>query len=109
MDVGAQVAGRISSFGSDRDSKTVDYGSVVDTDTVLAKIDDSLYAAAVDTAKAQFQQAEANKISAYANVLQMKAKLLQAQQDWDRAQKLGPSDALAQSAYDQYKANYEVA
>ena len=39
----------------------------------------------------------------------MKAKLLQAQQDWDRAQKLGPSEALAQSAYDQYQANYEVA
>ena len=55
------------------------------------------------------QQAEANKISADANVLQMKAKLLQARQDWDRAQKLGPSDALAQSVYDQYKANYEVA
>jgi HlyD family secretion protein len=39
----------------------------------------------------------------------MKAKLLQATQDWRRAQKLGPSDALAQSAYDQYQANYEVA
>jgi HlyD family secretion protein len=39
----------------------------------------------------------------------MKAKLLQAQQDWDRAKRLGPSDALAQSAYDQYQGNYEVA
>ena len=109
VDVGAQVAGLISTFGKDKHGKVIDYGSVVDVGTVLAKIDDSLYAAAVDTAKAQFQQAEANKISADANVLQMKAKLLQAQQDWDRAQKLGPSDALAQSAYDQYKANYEVA
>jgi len=109
VDVGAQVAGLILTFGKDKHGKVIDYGSVVDAGTVLAQIDDSLYAAAVDTAKAQFQQAEANKISAYANVLQMKAKLLQAQQDWDRAQKLGPSDALAQSAYDQYKANYEVA
>ena len=109
VDVGAQVAGLISTFGKDKHGKVIDYGSVVDAGTVLAKIEDSLYAAAVDTAKAQFQQAEANKISADANVLQMKAKLLQAQQDWDRAQKLGPSDALAQSAYDQYKANYEVA
>ena len=49
------------------------------------------------------------KISADANVLQMKANLLLAQQNWDRAQKLGPSDALAQSAYDQYQATYEVA
>ena len=39
----------------------------------------------------------------------MKANLLLAQQNWDRAQKLGPSDALAPSAYDQYKATFEVA
>ena len=109
VDVGAQVSGLISTFGKDKHGKSIDYGSVVDVGTVLANIDDSLYAAAVDTTKAQVQQAEANKISADANVLQMKAKLLQAQQDWNRAQKLGPSDALAQSAYDQYKANYEVA
>jgi len=109
VDVGAQVSGLISTFGKDKHGKAIDYGSVVNVGTVLANIDDSLYAAAVDTAKAQVQQAEANKISADANVLQMKAKLLQAQQDWGRAQKLGPSDALAQSAYDQYKANYEVA
>jgi HlyD family secretion protein len=109
VDVGAQVAGLISTFGKDKHGKFIDFGSVVDAGTVLAKIEDSLYVAAVDTAKAQYQQAEANKISADANVLQMKAKLLQARQDWDRAQKLGPSDALAQSVYDQYKANYEVA
>ena len=76
---------------------------------MLARIDDSLYAAAVKTAQAQVEQAEANVLASEANVLQMKAKLLQATQDWGRAQKLGPSDALAQSAYDQYQANYEVA
>ena len=42
-------------------------------------------------------------------MLQQKANLLFATQNWDRARKLGPSDALAQSAYDQYKANFEVA
>jgi HlyD family secretion protein len=109
VDVGAQVAGLISAFGKDKNGKTIDYGSVVEEDTVLARIDDSLYAAAVESARAQFQQAGANKLSAEANVLQMKAKFLQARQDWDRAQKLGPSDALAQSAYDQYQATYEVA
>jgi HlyD family secretion protein len=109
VDVGAQVAGVITAFGKDKHGRTIDYGSVVEEGTVLAKIDDSLYAAAMETAKAQLQQAEANKMSADANVLQLKAKLLQAQQDWGRAQKLGPSDALAQSAYDQYRANYEVA
>ena len=109
VDVGAQVNGIIKTFGRDTAGKPVDYGSVVDENTVLAKIDDSLYAAALETADAQLQQAEANKVGADANVLQCKAKLLQAQQDWDRARKLGPSDALSQSAYDQYRANYEVA
>ena len=108
VDIGAQVAGVIIAFGKDKRGKDIDWGSVVEEGTVLARIDDSLYAAAVETAKAQLQQAIANKISADANVLQMKAKLLQAQQDWNRAQKLGPSDALSQSAYDQYQANYEV-
>ena len=109
VDVGVQVAGVIIAFGKDKHGKDINWGSAVEEGMVLAKIDDSLYAAAVETAKAQLQQAAANKISADANVLQMKAKLLQAQADWNRAQKLGPSDALSQSAYDQYQANYEVA
>ena len=108
VDVGAQVSGIISTFGKDKYGKMIDYGSPVEVGTVLARIDDSLYSAAVKAARALLQQAKANKISADANVLQMKAKLLQAQQDWDRAQKLGPSEALAKSAYDQYKASYEV-
>jgi HlyD family secretion protein len=44
-----------------------------------------------------------------ANLLQLKAKLDQAQLDWDRAQKLGPSEALAKSSYDSYKAAFESA
>jgi HlyD family secretion protein len=107
--VGAQVNGLIKSFGKDKYGKTVDYASVVEEGTVLANIDDSLYVASLDVAKAQLEQATANKTSAEANVLQMKANLLLAQQNWDRAKKLGPSDALAQSAYDQYHASYEVA
>jgi HlyD family secretion protein len=109
VDVGAQVAGIIVAFGKDKFGNKIDYGSAVEKGTVLAKIDDSLYVAALETAKAQLQQAEANKISADANVLQMKATLLKAKADWDRAQKLGPSDALAQTVYDQYQATYEVA
>jgi HlyD family secretion protein len=102
VDVGAQVAGQINSFGTDINGKPVDYGSVVDKGTVLAQIDDSLYSADV-------QQAQANLHSADAGVLQAQAKLGQARQDWERAQKLGPSEALAPSAYDQYKASFEIA
>jgi HlyD family secretion protein len=102
VDVGAQVAGQINAFGKDVNGQPVDYGSVVDAGTVLAQIDDSLYAADVE-------QARANLNSAEAGVAQAQAKLEQARQDWQRAQKLGPSEALAPSAYDQYKAAFEIA
>ncbi|MGD0662344.1 MAG: RND transporter, partial [Syntrophorhabdales bacterium] len=108
VDVGTQVAGVVIAFGKDKQGKEVNWGSEVDAGTVLARIDDSLYAAAVKTAEAQVKQAEANVPAAEANVLQQKANLLLATQNWERAQRLGPSDALAQSAYDQYQATYEV-
>ena len=52
IDVGAQVLGRILSFGKDAGGTTVDYGSVVEEGTVLAHIDDSLYLAEVAQAEA---------------------------------------------------------
>jgi len=108
VDIGAQVAGVIVSFGKDKRGKEVNWGSEVEAGMVLARIDDSLYAAALKTAQAQVAQAEANVPAAEANVLQQKANVLLATLNWERAQRLGPSDALAQSAYDQYKATYEV-
>ena len=45
VDVGAQVAGLIKAFGTDIAGKTIDYGSVVEEGAMLAKIDDSVYAA----------------------------------------------------------------
>ena len=109
IDVGAQVAGRILSFGQDVNGKTVDYGSVVDEGTVLARIDDSIYSADEASAEAQVQSAKAGLQRAEADLNQMKAKLRQAQRDWQRAQKIGPSEALAQSSYDAYQSNYETA
>ena len=46
---------------------------------------------------------------AEADLGQMKAKLEQAERDWQRAQKLGPSEALAEASYDAYKSAYETA
>src|SRR6185436_16546820 len=109
VDVGAQVAGQISSFGKDKEGKSIDYGSAVEEGTVLAQIDAALYTADVQTAAAQMAQAEAGLARAQADLEQMKAKLDEAQRDWDRAQKLGPSEALAPTAYDAYKATYETA
>src|SRR6266481_757346 len=95
VDIGAQVAGQIISFGKDKDGKQIDYGSTVEEGTVLAQIDDSVYAADVALARAQLEQD--------------KAKLAQAEADWKRTQELVNSQLLPLTAFDSSKASYEVA
>lgn len=102
VDVGAQVAGRISAFGTDKDGKTVDYGSVVEQGALLAKIDESVYSADLSVAKAR-------ELSAAANLEQMNAKLDQAAAEWKRSQELFATKLISQVDYDTAKANYEVA
>jgi HlyD family secretion protein len=76
---------------------------------VLAKIDDSLYAADAAQAEAQVQAGRASVQRAEADLGQLRAKLHQTERDWQRAQKLGPSEALAEATYDAYKSAYETA
>src|SRR3974390_2798600 len=102
VDVGAQVAGRISAFGKDKDGNPLDYGSAVEQGALLAKIDDSVYAADLSVAKA-------GQLSAAANLEQMKAKLEQAAADWKRAQELYKSKLISEVDYDTAKATHEVA
>ncbi|HLZ54254.1 MAG TPA: efflux RND transporter periplasmic adaptor subunit [Verrucomicrobiae bacterium] len=102
VDVGAQVAGRITSFGTDINGQTIDYNSVVEQGAVLAKIDDSVYAADLLVAKA-------GELTAAANLEQMNARLDQAEAEWKRAQSLYDSKLMSQVDYDTDKANYEVA
>jgi HlyD family secretion protein len=109
VDVGAQVEGQISSFGTDASGKQIDYGSTVEQGMVLAKIDESVYAANLALARAQVEQDRAGELSASANLAQLKAKAAQAGADWKRAQELGPSEALARTVYDSYKANDDIA
>jgi HlyD family secretion protein len=111
VDVGAQVAGQINSFGDDphNPGKLIDYRSEVEEGTVLAKIDDSLYAADVAAAQAQVDQAKANVQRAQADLGQMQAKSNQTAHDWTRAQQAGANAGLSQSDLDTYRANYEVA
>src|SRR4029077_9880340 len=109
VDVGAQVAGQIISFGKDKEGKTIDYGSTVEEGTILAQIDDSVYAADVALAKAQLEQDKAGEVSAAANLEQTKSKSVQADADWQRAQKLGPQGAIAAQATDSFKAAYDIA
>src|SRR3954454_17333280 len=83
VDVGAQVAGEILSFGPDpRDpDRPISYGSPVDKGTVLARLDDALFKARVDQAKAQL-------LKANAEVEQSEAKVKQTERDLDRNRKL---------------------
>jgi HlyD family secretion protein len=124
IDVGAQVAGQIKEFGTDAEkSKPIDYGSVVQPGTVLARIDDSLYKAKVEQsqahlescqqkviqAKAKLDQAKANQERSVADLSNSRAKSVQAQRDWDRARRLGTGGAMAPSDSDAFLAANETA
>jgi HlyD family secretion protein len=109
VDVGAQVSGQFLEFGKDKNGKPIDYGSTVESNMLLAKIDGSLYKADVDLDTAVVASDKAGELQAAANVTQMEAKEAEAEADWERAKKLGPSEALAPTTYDSYKANYEIA
>jgi HlyD family secretion protein len=98
VDVGAQVAGRIDNFGVDptdpSGKRIIDYCTPVEKDTVLARIDDSLYASRV-------AQAESALKNAQANVELLNAKKWQADQDLKRADRLAQgAQALAAADYD---------
>src|SRR6266705_332139 len=90
VDVGAQVAGMIKSFGRDpRDStKSIDYGSPVDEGTVLVQIDDSIYKAQVDQAKANLARSEAE-------LLQSRTKLDLSRRDLERFESLRTRNAAS--------------
>lgn len=104
VDVGAQVAGRIERLGADprRAGKTIDYGSLVEQGTVLAQIDDAVYRAKVEQERANLQRAEAD-------LLQLKAKLFQAERDWARAQLLKKNRTISETDYDLARAAEQVA
>jgi HlyD family secretion protein len=112
VDIGAQVAGQIINLGPDpRDSsKTVDYGTAVEEGTVLARIDDALYASDVDQASASLEVAKANEQRSEADLLQLKARYTQADRDLHRAQELqrNGGGAIAAQDFDQYQANYDT-
>src|ERR1019366_7944544 len=88
---------------------TVDYRSEVDEGEGLAHLDESLYAANVSSAQGAVDQGNANVQKAVADQAQSQAKLVQAANDWKRAQDAGVNAGLSKSDIDQYKANYDVA
>lgn len=106
VDVGAQVVGRIKSLGPDpgdpQKKKTIDYGSVVQENTILALIDDAVY-------KAQVNQAQASLARAKADLIQLQAKAEQTRAEWKRAESLRATKAIADTDFDLDVANYKVA
>jgi HlyD family secretion protein len=108
VDVGAQVTGIIASLGTDKarstpgDVKTIDYGSVVEKDTELARVDPLVFDAQVWQAKATLQRA-------MADLEQMKAKLFQAERNLVRSEELRKKGAVAEADYDQAVADQRTA
>lgn len=104
VNVGAQVAGLIVGFGDDprSPSKYVDYCSVVEKDQVLARIDPTVYEAALEQAEATLQNSEAN-------LLHLEARFRKAQREWKRAESLLCKKAIAETDYDTVLSDYESA
>lgn len=109
VDVGAQVSGIIMEFGKDMNGKVVDYSSPVKAGQMLAEIDKLPVQLDVQRAEATKAQATAGIARAKADIQQARAKHRQAGLDRERAEKLGPGEALSKSSYDQYIADEETA
>jgi HlyD family secretion protein len=110
VDVGAQVAGQIKSFGTDPGdkTKTIDYRTRVEAGTVLAQIDPAPYEARVEKAKAGLARARAELRLA-------EVHLSQAERDARRSERLRDQRAIGmeefeivQTKFDLAKANVEV-
>jgi HlyD family secretion protein len=104
VDVGAQVAGLIESFGTDpgNRAKVVTYGTHVEEGTVLARLDSALFKARVDQARGRVAKAKAD-------IEQGKAKFRQAERELERAKKLIARRSVPQQEYDTDLADYESA
>jgi HlyD family secretion protein len=106
VDVGAQVAGMIQSFGEDarNPGHPISFGSPVEEGTILARLDDALFRARVDQARARVARGEAG-------VEQAQAKLRQTERELERNKNLrqrGPGMVSA-TEYDTSLANNEAA
>ena len=109
VDIGAQVAGQVKSLGQDpkAPAKSVDYGTAVEEGTVLARIDDALYASDVEQAQAAVEAAKASAVRAEKDLGQLDARFEQARSDWERVQDLKNKGAtISPQEYETYKANF---
>jgi HlyD family secretion protein len=111
IDVGAQVAGQILAFGQDPadPKRTIDYGSAVEQGTVLARIDDSLYAPEVDIARADLGLCVADVRRTESELVQVRSQLHKEERDWERTQRLKSSNSISQTEFDATQSAWEMA
>ncbi len=107
VDVGAQIAGEVQSFGPDpRDpSKPISYGSPVEQGTVLARLDDGLF-------KARVAQGEAGVAKAEADVESAQVKVDQSDRELARKEELahkGQRALISAQEMDDVRSNYQAA
>ncbi len=106
VDVGAQVAGKITDFGKDLDGRPVDYRSRVKKNEPLAFIDRSLYAPEVGIAEADLAFGEAEVKRSESDLEASRAKLVQATRDLERAKRLASSSSIAAAELDSFQQLY---
>ena len=111
IDVGAQVAGQIISFGRDpaNAKRTIDYGSPVEQGTVLARIDDVLYAPEVAIARADMGVCAADVRHAESELIQMRSQLHKAERDLQRGKRLELEHSISQTEIDALQSAWETA
>jgi len=104
VDVGAQIAGEILSFGKDPNdpARSISHGSPVDQGTVLARLDDKVYTARMNQAKASVAKSEAD-------VEQAEVKARQTQRELDRVQRLYKDHRISPQEFDAASADAEGA
>lgn len=111
IDVGAQVAGQILSFGQDPTDpkRTIDYGTAVEQGTVLARIDDSLYAPEVAIARADLGLCLADVRREESELAQAQSALHKVERDWERTKRLATAKSISQNDYDAEQNAWEMA
>ena len=98
------MQGLIKDLGADptQPTQAIDYNSKVDAGTVLAHIDDAIY-------KAQLNQAKANLVLGEANAANNRAKLKQVTNDFERAKLLWNKRDQSDQDFDAAESAYESA
>jgi HlyD family secretion protein len=100
--VGSQVSGNIAWLGAD-------FNSVVKKGQVIAKLDPTLFEAAVNSAKGQLGQTTANLENAKAQLAKDQANLAYQKVAYERAKDLRKAELVTQDQLDQSKASVDQA